>query len=60
LVGSFENLQKSVQDKVAESQVIVEETMQELVLLRHSPMNGTKLLVMTENKRSSKTSHQRR
>jgi hypothetical protein len=58
LVGSFEK-QKSVQDKVAESQVIVEETM-ELVLLRHSPMNGTKLLVMTENKRSSKTSHQRR
>jgi ABC-type bacteriocin/lantibiotic exporter with double-glycine peptidase domain len=33
---------KSVQDKVAESQVIVEETMQELVLLRHSPMNGTR------------------
>jgi hypothetical protein len=58
LVGSFENLQKVF--KVAESQVIVEETMQELVLLRHSPMNGTKLLVMTENKRSSKTSHQRR
>jgi hypothetical protein len=36
-------LQKSVPDKVAESQVIVEETMQELVLLRHS-MNGTELL----------------
>jgi ABC-type multidrug transport system fused ATPase/permease subunit len=33
---------KSVQDKVAESQVIVEETMQELVL-RHSPMNGTEI-----------------
>jgi hypothetical protein len=42
LVGSFK-FAKSVQDKVAESQVIAG-TMVELVLLRHS-MNGTKSML---------------
>jgi type III secretory pathway component EscS len=44
LVGLFESF-KSVQDQV-ESQVIVEETMQGISIVK--PMNGTKLPVMTE------------
>jgi hypothetical protein len=34
---------KNVQDKVAESQVVVEETMQGISIVKLSPMNGTEI-----------------
>jgi hypothetical protein len=42
--GFIRKYLKNVQDKVAESQVVVEETMQGIILLRLLPMNGNEIV----------------
>jgi hypothetical protein len=54
LVGSFENLR--VQDKVAESQVIVEETMQGISIVK-AFANGMKI-ARYDGKKKRSSSHQ--
>jgi hypothetical protein len=53
LVGTYENIKK-VQNQVAESQVVVEETMQGINIVRPSPTSGMKLHVIKIGLQSSK------
>jgi ABC-type bacteriocin/lantibiotic exporter with double-glycine peptidase domain len=55
LVGIIRKYSKKIQDQVAESQVVVEETMQGIKQLRPSPTSGMKLhVIKIELQRSSK------